>query len=179
MNGTDFIEMLQQRYSCRNYTSEQLTKEELEGILESAHLSPSAKNLQPLQLCVVQSEEGLAKIDECTPCRFGAPTVVIAAYDIDVSFKLHGPDCEEFGDIDTSIALTNMANMATCMGLQSCWVGNFDPAPVREKFAVPENYRLVELMMFGHANEGEPHSGPSRGHSKRREIDEFVAYETY
>ena len=33
------------------------------------------------RIYVVQSAEGLAKIDELTPCRYGAPTVLVVAFD--------------------------------------------------------------------------------------------------
>ncbi len=103
---------------------------------------------------MVQSEEGLAKVDECTKCRYGAPTVIIAAYDHDASAhpsSTYGPETCDFGDIDASIALTNMENAAAGLGLGTCWVGAFDPNAVRERFNVPESCKLVELLMVGHA----------------------------
>lgn len=77
----DFLTLVGHRYSCREFCDKQLTDEELNVILEAVRKSPSARNLQPTRICVVQSPEGLAKIDECTRCRYGAPTVLIAAYD--------------------------------------------------------------------------------------------------
>ena len=107
----DFLTLVGHRYSCREFYDKQLADEELNVILEAVRKSPSARNLQPTRICVVQSPEGLAKIDECTHCRYGAPTVLIAAYDHDVSSHPtpdHGPETSDFGDIDTTIALTNI-----------------------------------------------------------------------
>ena len=36
-------------------------------------MAPTAKNLQEQHIYVCQSPEALAKIDACTPCRYGAP----------------------------------------------------------------------------------------------------------
>lgn len=57
----DFINIAKQRHSVRSYTNQKVEPEKLEQILEAAHVAPTAANLQPVHLLVVQSEEGLAK----------------------------------------------------------------------------------------------------------------------
>ena len=173
----DYLTLLGHRYSCRKFGETQLTDEQLAVILEAARKSPSARNNQPTRLCVVQSEEGLAKIDECTKCRYGAPTCIIVAYDHDASSHPtpdHGPETCDFGDIDASIAMTNMDNAAASLGLGSCWVGAFDPQAVRERFNVPETYRLVELFMVGHAA-----AEPGSNHANRHAVEDFVTREIF
>ena len=66
MNADAYLDLLRARYSVRAFTDEQLTKEELAVILEAGRLSPTACNNQPVRICVVQSTEGLAKVDECS-----------------------------------------------------------------------------------------------------------------
>ena len=173
----DFSTLVGHRYSCREYYDKQITDEQLDVILEAARKSPSARNLQPTRLCVVQSPEGLAKVDECTKCRYGAPTVIIAAYDHDVSSHPtpeHGPETCDFGDIDTAIALTNIDDAVADLGLGGCWVGAFDPRKVRELFNVPDNYCLVELFMVGY-----PKAAPAPAHAQRRDVDEIVCRESF
>ncbi len=173
----DYLALVGRRYSCREFGDAQLTDEELAVILEAARKSPSARNYQPTRLAVVQSAEGLAKIDECTKCRYGAPTVIIAAYDYGKSSHPAapmGPETCDFGDIDTAIALTNMENAAASLGLGTCWVGAFDHEAVRERFNVPESYRLVELLMVGHAV-----AAPSPRHAERLSLDELVSREAF
>ena len=147
MNGQEYLDLLKTRYSVRSFSDVQLTDAELDVLLQAAQLSPTAKNSQPFRLCVVQSAEGLAKIDEATRCRYGAPTVIIGAYDTSVSAKGLGYETGDFGDIDTSIVLTNIANAAAAENLGSCWVGAYDSAIIRKNFNIPNNYVLVDLMM--------------------------------
>lgn len=71
MNGQEYLDLLKARYSVRSFSDVQLTDAELDVLLQAAQLSPTAKNSQPFRLCVVQSAEGLAKIDEATRCRYG------------------------------------------------------------------------------------------------------------
>ena len=178
MAQTDFMTLLENRYSCRKFTDEQLTEEELSTILEAARMSPTARNNQPVRLCVVQSAEGLAKVDECTKCRYNAPTAIIIAYDTTVASPVgeeHGPDaCVSFGDIDATIAITNMENAAASLGLGSCWIGAFNPKVTRQIFNVPENYKLVELMMFGHKA-----ADPSPMHTNRHPVADMVVEESF
>ena len=49
----DFIELARSRYSCKKFDSRQISKEQLDSILEAGRLAPTAKNVY-----VVQSAEG-------------------------------------------------------------------------------------------------------------------------
>ena len=86
----EFSDVIKERYSCKKFDGRQIEKEQLESILEAGRLAPTAKNLQEQKIYVVQSEEGLAKIDRVTPCRYGAPTVLIVAFDKDNVFVYPG-----------------------------------------------------------------------------------------
>ena len=84
MQNMEFTEVIRNRYSCKKYNSDkQLSDTQLQAVLEAGRLAPTAKNLQEQHIYVVQSQEELAKIDACTPCRYGAPTVLVVAYDKD------------------------------------------------------------------------------------------------
>ena len=119
---------------------------------------------------------GNAKIDEATRCRYGAPTVIIGAYDAGVSAKGLGYETGDFGDIDTSIVLTNIANAAAAENIGSCWVGAYDSAIIRKNFNIPNNYVLVDLMMVGHSAED---AEPSPRHEQTEPLDTLVVRETF
>lgn len=67
----EFSEVVKNRYSCKKFSARKLDGAKLEEILQAGRLAPTAKNLQEQHIYVVQSEEGLAKIDSVTPCRYG------------------------------------------------------------------------------------------------------------
>ena len=77
----EFKEVVKNRFSCKKYSSRKLEPSKLEAILEAGRLAPTAKNLQEQHVYVVQSEEILTKIDGVTPCRYGAPVVLVVAFD--------------------------------------------------------------------------------------------------
>lgn len=60
----DFLNIAKQCFSVRSYTDLSVEKEKPDKILEAAHVAPTAANLQPVHLIVVQCEEGLAKIGQ-------------------------------------------------------------------------------------------------------------------
>ncbi len=68
----DFIEIAKKRSSVRGYKDRKVEEEKLKKILEAAHVAPTAANLQPVRLIVVQSREGLAKIGKGANL-YGAP----------------------------------------------------------------------------------------------------------
>ena len=58
----NFLDIAKTRYSVRSYKNKKVEKEKLDKILEAAHVAPTAANLQPVRLLVVQEKEGLEKI---------------------------------------------------------------------------------------------------------------------
>ena len=68
----EFSDVIQNRYACKKFDGTPVAKEALDAILAAGRLAPTAKNLQEQHVYVIQSEEGLKKIDELTPCRYGA-----------------------------------------------------------------------------------------------------------
>jgi nitroreductase len=71
-----FLDIAKSRYSVRDYMSKKVEQEKLEKILLAAHVAPTAANLQPVRLIVVQEEEGLKKIGKAANI-YGAPLAII------------------------------------------------------------------------------------------------------
>ena len=86
----EFTQLIAQRYSCKNFGAGKVDAAALHTILEAGRLAPTAKNTQEQHIYVVQSEEGLAKIDAATPCRYGAPVCLVVAYDKNHTFTYPG-----------------------------------------------------------------------------------------
>ena len=169
-----FIDLARTRYSERRFAPTPIEREKLEAILEAGRLAPTAKNRQPERILVVQSPEGLAKMDLCTPCRFGAPAVLVLAYDMTVASR--HPDVVDFGVVDLSIVGTHLMLAAAELGVHSCWVGLIDPSEIRRQFDVPREFRIVSVMPLGYPSE---RSRPASLHGRRRPAEELFFRETY
>lgn len=168
----EFAEVVKNRYSCKKYDEKQISAEQLDAVLQAGRLAPTAKNLQGQRIYVVQSAEGLAKIDELTPCRYGAPTVLVVAFDKNSVFVYPGEEANS-GVEDASIVATHMMLAATNTGVDSCWLNFFDPAAVAKAFNLPENEQVLMLLYLGFAAEG---FAPLPNHTSRKPLEETVKY---
>jgi len=168
----EFREVIEKRYSCKKYSDRPVAPEKLARILDAGRLAPTAKNLQEQHVYVARSEEALAKIDTVTPCRYGAPVVLIVTYDKDNVFTYPGGRLKS-GMEDATIVTTQMILAAADQGVDSCWVNNMDPDKVKEAFDLPENEEVLMLMDLGYAAEG---AGPLPNHTRRKEIAETVTF---
>ena len=168
----EFKEVIQNRYSCKKYSDRQVEPEKLAAILNAGRLAPTAKNLQEQHVYVVQSAAGLAKIDEITPCRYGAPTVLVVAFDSKNIFTYPGGK-RDSGVEDASIVATHMLLAAADEGVDSCWLNFLDPEKAAEILGLPENEEVLMFLDLGYAAEG---AGPLPNHAKRKPLEETVAY---
>ena len=168
----DYMETIKSRYSCKRYSDKQISKEQLDAILEAGRIAPTAKNLQEQRIYVVKSEEGIAKVDSVTPCRYGAPTVLVVAYDKSQTYTYQG-GIYNAGAEDATIVATHMILAARAVGVDSCWLNRFNPDEVAKAFNLPENEVVVMLMDLGFAAEGVE---PLPNHSNRKKLEETVCY---
>ena len=149
----DFKELAARRYSCKAYDEgKKLTPDELHAILEAGRLAPTAKNLQEQHVYVIQSDEGLSRIDRLTPCRYGAPTVLAVAYNSGNVFVYPGGK-RDSGIEDASIVATHMMLAAADIGVDSCWINFFDPDEAKRLLGLPGNEEVLMLLDLGHAKE--------------------------
>ena len=168
----EFKEVIKKRYSCKKYSQKQVEKEKLEAILEVGRLAPTAKNLQEQHIYVLQSQEALEIIDNVTPCRYGAPTVLVVAFDKNNVFTYPG-EKRDSGVEDASIVATHMILAAADENVDSCWINFFDPDKLAEALKLPENEEVLMILDLGYADEG---TGPLANHDNRKELSETVTY---
>lgn len=166
----EFNELIENRFSCKNYNDKKVEKEALQAILEAGRLAPTAKNRQEQRIYVVQSEEGLKKIDEITPCRYGASTVLVCAYK-DVDIYRYGKN--NAGIEDVAIVSTYMMLASKNAGVDSCWINRFDPEAAKKVLGLPEDEEVVLLMDLGYPSEL---GKPLPNHFSRKDLAETVEY---
>ena len=128
-----FEELCDARYSLRKFDSRPVEAEKLQKVLEAGRKAPTAHNLQPQRFFVMQSEEALAKADACTACHFHSPVVIVAAYDPEISWKRE-EDGKNHGEIDVTLAVSQMMLQAAELGLGTTYVGMFNPEKLLEQF---------------------------------------------
>ena len=166
MNET--LHVLKTRRSIRQYRPEQIVEAELNAVVESGTWAPSARNLQPAVLVVVQDPETIAYMarinaeiwgkPEADPF-FGAPTVVVVLSDSQQKNWLQ----------DGALVMGNLLNAARAVGLGSCWVNRamelFDRPEGKallKKWGLPDTLRGVGNCILGYADGPEPSPKPRK-----------------
>lgn len=134
MNNT--INDIMSRRSIRKYKPEQISREELDIVLQAGISAPTGKNRQSPILIAVQNKE-VRDLLSCMNAQvlgadvdpfYGAPTVVV------VLAEANSPHAVQ----DGSLVLGNMMNAAKAIGLGSCWINR-----AREVFDSEEGKQLL------------------------------------
>lgn len=170
----DLLELLKKRYSVRKFEDKKVEKEKLDLILEAARVAPTACNLQPQRILVLDNSESLEKLKKCTPYHFHAPLALIVCYDKNTSWKRK--DGYDMGEVDASIITTHMMLETESIGLGTTWVGYFDKEELIKEFEIPENFVPVSILPIGYPKAGVE---PNPLHFQRKELAETVFYNNF
>lgn len=168
----DFLGLAERRYSSRSFDTErQIEKEKLECILRAAQLAPTGRNAQPFKVLVIQSEEGREKAALCTPCTYGAPTIMLIIYnDRDPESHLAENDVN-VGLVDATIVAVHMMLEAEEQGIGSCYVELFEGKQTKELFSISEGWEPACFLPVGYST-----AEPGPRHGVRKAQAEFVEY---
>jgi nitroreductase len=166
----NFEEIIRKRTSTRKFSDRKLEKEKLDMILEAGRVAPTAKDIQPIKIFVVESRQGLDSIDKASRCRYNAPTVLIVCGNKDEAY--HKGDYSTY-EMDSCIVTTHMMLEATNIGVDNIWIESFDEDILREEFNIPNELVPVCLLPLGYKAEDCP-INPL--HDKRKDINDIVIY---
>lgn len=168
----NFDTVIKSRYSVRNFKETPIKKDILEKILETGRLAPTAKNLQPQQIYVIESKDALAKLN--TVCKsYNAPTVLLICCDLNQVWKSPIEEGYTTKEMDCSIVSTYMMLQATELGIGSCWIRYFNKELLKQVFDLPEKMEPISLLLIGYPSE---ESVPSSFHDQRKELGKIVQY---
>jgi nitroreductase len=163
---------IRQRYSVRSYKSDPVPDKMLSELLEAARLAPSASNRQEWRFVVVRDGRmrkalSVAARDQGFVAQ--APVVIACCAKTDRHVMTCGEACYP---IDVAIAVEHIALAATELGLGTCWIGAFKADEVKQLLGIPEDIKVVELLVVGF-----PKDSPRP--KNRLPLSELVHYEKW
>lgn len=154
----EFWEVIKKRRCIREYKDKEVSRKDLEKILEAGILAPSEGNLQPWRFIVVQNKEMRAKLQEAKLyghndfLKIGA--LLIICIDLKIAGSKYGErGLELFSKQSTAAAAENIFLAATELGLGACWIGAFEEDRIKEILELDKNLRPVILMTIGYPDE--------------------------
>lgn len=134
MNNT--VSDIMNRRSIRKYKPEQISREELDTVLQAGICAPTGMNRQSPLVIAVQNKEVRDRLSRMNAAVlgtdsdpfYGAPTVVVVLADANSPHAVQ----------DGSLVMGNMLNAAKAIGLGSCWINR-----AKEMFATEEGKQLL------------------------------------
>ncbi|WP_406670035.1 nitroreductase [Methanolobus sp. ZRKC4] len=169
MKGT--IETILSRRSIRNFTSEEVKDEDIKTILNAGRWAPSGLNNQPWKFIVIQKEETMAKLEDCT--HYGkiirsAPLLIAVFLDQDTMYN-RTKDIQAIG-----ASIQNMLLACCELGFGAVWLGEIlnNKEKVNLILSCPDSMELMAVIAIGKpAEHGK--------NSTRKDLSEIVYSEKY
>lgn len=171
----EFQNLIQERYSVRSFRPEHLSREVLEKILAAGHLAPTGCNYQPQRILVLNTDEAMEKLRNCTRSHFQAPTALLVCHNTAESW-VRPYDGALASPVDAAIVTTHMMLAAHDLGVGCCWVMHFNPDAMRQTFAIPQGIEPLALLVMGWPSED---AKPIGMHYKTRPMAETVVYDAF
>lgn len=172
----EIFDIFKSRRSIRSFTSEDVSDEEIEKIIEAARWAPSAGNIQPWEFIVIRRTETKREIAKAALNQFfieEAPVVIVVCADEARSSRVYGSRGASLYCIqDTAAATENMLLAICALGLGACWVGAFNEEEVKRILRIPRGLRPVAIIPIGH-----PAEKPSP--PRKRTLKEIIHYEIF
>jgi len=155
----DILEVIKSRRSTRAFKPEQISRNQLEQILEAGAWAPSGNGFQGWHFCALHNAEKVARLAKLiritlqlddSYCFYGAPTLIIVSY-----LRRH-----PHAWLDGSAAVENMLLAAQALDLGSCWINQLrsccDEPAIRAlltEFGVPDKHMVIASVALGYIAE--------------------------
>ncbi len=161
--SNNFLELVNKRYSIRDYVDKPVERDKLDLCLEAARVAPSACNSQPWKFVVVDDVN--LKNELCAKIFSGiysmnkfvkkAP-VLLAVVSEKGSFVARvGAQLRDtrYYLIDIGIAVEHFVLQATELGLGTCWIGWFNEREAKKVLNIPYDKRIDIIVSVGYSEQ--------------------------
>lgn len=165
------IDTILNRRSVREFKDRQISKEEINTILNAGRWAPSGLNNQPWRFIVVRDSKTIHKLSECTHYSniiAGAPLLIAVFLDTEHSYN-RTKDVQAVG-----ASIQNMLLACCELGLGAVWLGEIlnQNEKVNTILHCPSKFDLMAVLAIG-----EP--APGKRTSTRKPLSELVFEEKY
>lgn len=161
------LQAIRERRSYRKYSTQQISDDELQTVLEAGTWAPTGMGKQAPYIVAVQNEEICSRLRRMNADVmgttadpfYGAPTIVLVFAPADWGNNIK----------DGSLVLGNMMLAAHSIGLASCWINREDAMfatdegkALMKQFNLPDGLIGVGALSLGYGIEGGTHTPKPR-----------------
>ena len=177
------MDIIKSRHSIRKYTDRQISRSDLETILEAGNYAPNAGGGQRSMMVAVHNRElathigrlNLARFDRTNlagsyvskeqPSTIDDPSIKNGFYDAPTVICVFCQDNFLFKTADAFCMMENMILQSTELGIASCIISRgaetFDSEEgqsLMREWGVPEGYACQDFVILGYIDGEQPHS---------------------
>mgnify|MGYP004626122001 FL=1 len=181
------MEIIKSRHSIRKYTDRQISRSDLEIILEAGNYAPNAGGGQRSMMVAVHNRElathigrlNLVRFDRTNlagsyvskeqPSTIDDPSIKNGFYDAPTVICVFCQDNFLFKTADAFCMMENIILQATELGIASCIISRgaetFDSEEgqsLMREWGVPEGYACHGFVILGYIDGEQPHSKPRK-----------------
>ena len=173
------------RRARRALSDAPVSREEIETLIEAAHLSPSCFNNQPWRFVTIDDDETLAAVKETMPkgnyWTAPAPAIIAVASKPDLDCQLS--DKRDYYLFGCGMAVSNLMIQATGMGLVAHPLAGFKPVVVKKILEIPDDYVLIALVVIARSGDpgklSEKHREEELGVRERRPLTDVLIWNRF
>ena len=183
----ELMDIIKARHSIRKYTEKQISRDDLEKILEAGNFAPNAGGGQRSMLVAVHNKElttyigklNMADFDRThlagsyvskeQPSTIDDPTIKNGFYDAPTVVCVICQDNFLFKTADAFCMMENMLLQATELGIASCIISrgqetfaSEEGRQLMKQWGVPEGYTCQGFVILGYIDGETPHSKPRK-----------------
>ena len=181
------MELIKTRHSIRKYTDRQISRHDLELILEAGNFAPNAGGGQRSMMVGIRNKElttkigimNLEKFDRSRlagsyvskeqPSTIDDPTIRNGFYGAPCVVAIFGQNDFMFRVADAFCCAENMVLQATELGIASCIISRGEETFVSpegqellKEWEIPENYSAICFVILGYIDGEQPHTKPRK-----------------
>ncbi len=181
------MDIIKTRHSIRKYTSQQISREDLDKILEAGNYAPNAGGGQRSMMVAIHDKEKAVHLGQMNLARFNRsnlegsyvskeqpsvidnPKMKNGFYDAPTVVCIFCQDNFLFNTTDAFCIAENMILQATELGISSCIISRgyetFDCTEGQalcKEWGVPENYSCQAFVILGYIDGPQPVSKPRK-----------------
>lgn len=167
---------IERRQSCRSFDKSKLVEmDKLQQIVQAGVLSPSARNLQPWHLTVLQGDKAKQVTDICQTGGANAflsecnTVIVVSMLDAVEGKRPEGVTPQDFRPMDIGMCVMQMCLQATELGVDSCIIGWLNSQQISKVINSDNHVALVVAL-------GYPTKDYEVRAKKRRDFNQSVTF---
>ena len=181
------MDLIKARHSIRKYTDEQISRENLETILEAGNFAPNAGGGQRNMMVAIHNKELAARVGKMNMANFDRthlagsfvskeqpstiddPSIKNGFYGAPAVICIFAQNNFMFKTADAFCMAENIILQATELGIASCIISrgyetfdNEEGRKLMKEWEVPEGYTCHCFVILGYIDGEQPHSKPRK-----------------